>query len=587
MTGAAPDCRALVPRTPPDGLAEWARPRLPRHGLVYAAEWAVAQDLAFVLDELSPPRKIKMVRVKCSCCGDSALMDWGYDKKCGYGFVNTAENEGDWEKSVTADGDETVCPFCNTWVIVKKKAAIRNYTVISERSVMSAGLVNGNLLALTGWTVQRRLYKSGVALDKLIPAEAYVFGPSWCAQLMGCKNGYSGICGHFVQYERQWRQPRDWKERWGETDAIYGLTPELVAASCLPNCKLDVYMGGFPGTARCPVAYLRLYQTHPNVEHVLVHGLPRLLRDLIAREVGSHLWRDNRRGLMSLPEIDWTQRRPAKMLRLTTDELRMARAQDWDMWAWDLFVKAKATGETLTERDMVDAFHLGDERVAELAGYGAVAKSIRYLLRQCEWTEPEPEDEDPDPHGIPDVATLLDYWQMARGLGRNINDSSVRYPKHLLDAHDRMTDLMRAQKLDMRAVQFRLRRRLLRKYCFAADGLFVRPAASQRELKAEGDALHHCVSTYGERYAEGKTAIFFIRRASAPGESYYTLELNEQTLTVRQNRGKHNCPRTPEVQAFEDKWLDWVRSGAPRDKDGKPIVGQTAREWREKYEKTA
>lgn len=30
-----------------------------------------------------------------------------------------------------------------------------------------------------------------------------------------------------------------------------------------------------------------------------------------------------------------------------------------------------------------------------------------------------------------------------------------------------------------------------------------------------------------------------------------------------------------EVQAFEDKWLAWVRAGAPRDRDGKPILPQT------------
>lgn len=41
-------------------------------------------------------------------------------------------------------------------------------------------------------------------------------------------------------------------------------------------------------------------------------------------------------------------------------------------------------------------------------------------------------------------------------------------------------------------------------------------------------------------------------------------------LKVRQNRGKHNCARTPEIQAFEDKWLAWVRAGAPRGRDGKP-----------------
>ena len=32
------------------------------------------------------------------------------------------------------------------------------------------------------------------------------------------------------------------KIRQGAAEVIYGLTPELVAESCLPHCKLDVYM---------------------------------------------------------------------------------------------------------------------------------------------------------------------------------------------------------------------------------------------------------------------------------------------------------------------------------------------------------
>ena len=85
------------------------------------------------------------------------------------------------------------------------------------------------------------------------------------------------------------------------------------------------------------------------------------------------------------------------------------------------------------------------------------------------------------------------------------------------------------------------------------------------------------MSTYGQRHAEGKTAIFFIRRKSRPNEPYYTLELDEKKRTVRQNRGLRNCPRTTEVQAFEDLWLSWVRAGAPRDERGKPVIPASER----------
>lgn len=253
----------------------------------------------------------------------------------------------------------------------------------------------------------------------------------------------------------------------------------------------------------------------------------------------------------------------------------MAQQQDWGFLFWELFTATKATGELLTAKDIQNAFCLGDEHVSLLVPHGQVAKSIRYLLHQCEALGVEEEDEDPPPYGVPDAQILTDYWTMSETLGRDLTDPAVRWPKDLIDAHDQASKLMKFREKKDTASQFRIRRRLLRKWSFAADGLFIRPAASQLELIEEGDHLHHCVGSYSTKHSSGKTAIFFIRRVTRPREPYYTLQLNEKSLTVKQNRGLRNCARTPEVQAFEDKWLAWVRAGAPRDKSGKPIIADT------------
>lgn len=69
----AVDYRALVPRTPPEGLAEWVlencRSELDRYGLVYEVDY----DDLFCDWPLALPegyKRTKMVRVTCSCCGD-------------------------------------------------------------------------------------------------------------------------------------------------------------------------------------------------------------------------------------------------------------------------------------------------------------------------------------------------------------------------------------------------------------------------------------------------------------------------------------------------------------------------------------
>lgn len=571
------DLRDVVPCTPPEGLGNWVvntcKDDLDRGGLLYEVEWVRDYDFMYPLDEMAEPKKTKMVRVMCSCCGESMLLNWGKDEKHGYGFILPEDEEGDWAHTVTTAGDEVKCPICGAQVLVNKRAAVRDYYITAETQVMSASLAGGemDLLALTGWTVQWRVYKSGSMSLHIIPAEAYVFGPHDCVQLKGWRNAYSGTCGYFTQYSDQWRQPAAWAEQWGQEENIFGLTEDLIDRSCLPHCKLDVYMQSRIGSRHYPVAYLRLYQQHPNVEAVLLHGLPAVLDGLIDGKVKSTEWDRNNRGLMSLPQIDWDQTRPAQMLRLTKEELRMAQRRYWGVWLWELFVEAKKLGQTMTEQDMENVFRLGDEHIDALLPYGHLARDVRYLMRQCEEFGAEVDDEGAD-DVIPDAQLLLDYWDMSQGLGRNTEDASVRYPRDLIAAHDLAAGLVAQRGLDDMPALFRIRRHVLRKYSFAADGLLIRPAASQQELEKEGNALHHCVGTYAKRYASGDTAIFFIRRIRKPWESYYTLELNERKLEVWQNRGMRNCARTPEVQAFEDKWIAWVRSGAPRDSRGKPVV---------------
>ena len=282
------DMREQISRDPPEGFLEWAARELAGEldtfGFLYEQEWAEDWGLEQLLDEWAKPRKRRMVRVECSCCGYRDLYHYGRDYKAGYGFVlpeSYTEVEGG---TIYGDGENIRCPQCGTPVLIRKRADVRKkgYFVTSEARAMSASLVGKDrLLALTCWMIQRQASVGGGSRLVAIPAEAYVFSPTECAQLMGWTNGHSGAGGYFIQYTRAWRQPKGWRERWGQEEHIFGLTPELVAASCLPHCKLDVYMAERPGARHYPVAWLRLCQVHPNAEAVLIHGLPRVLDDLL------------------------------------------------------------------------------------------------------------------------------------------------------------------------------------------------------------------------------------------------------------------------------------------------------------------
>ena len=580
----------LVSRTPPEGLTDWrpVRDDLERWGLVYEAVWVPDGGLEFLLDEWSRPRKVKAVDVHCSCCGEARTMPWARtdERHGGYGFLQEDERTG--ETALVGSGDESICPVCGVPVLVKKAADVgRGYFVADETTAMSAAVVGKEkYLALTGWTIQRRVYRNAAAELKVIPAEAYVFEPENCRKLMGWRNSYGGNVGYFITYYTDWSEPEKWSESWGVSRGIYGLTPELIGSSCLPNCKLDVYMKSFSTEkVKFPVMYLRLYQRCPNVENLLLSGLPMVLDDLLGEVRALPSWEHNCKGgpplaLAPMTEINWLAVRPDRMLGLTKDELRLGREQCWGAYFWRLFTRAKAQGERLTGEDIQHAWMLGDPNLLDLPGQGPVGKSLRYLLKQAV-EDPyldngEEEQDAPVPGAYADATTLLDYWRACRTLGRDLNDAQVRFPRDLIDAHDTALEQCRRMEREAQvkslATRFRIRRRQLAKYIFKADGLKIVPAYSQRDLQKEADVLHHCVWTYAEKHAEGRTAIFFIRRTVEPGKPYYTLELDETTRTVRQNRGLRNCGKTPEVQAFEDLWISWVRAGAKRDEQGRPIL---------------
>lgn len=239
----------LVSRKPPEGLTDWApvRDALKLWGLVYEAVWIPDRGLEQMLDEWAPLRKRKMVEIRCSCCGESRIMPWAKTDKRhgGYGFLQ--ENEETWETALIGSGDESVCPVCGAPVRVRRAAEVGSgYFVADETKAMSVSVAGmDRYLVLTGWTVQRRVYRNARAELKVIPAEAYVFGRENCRKLMGWRNSYSGNAGYYISYLLDWSEPEKWRESWGDAGGIFGLSPQLVAGSCLPNCKLDVYMEMF------------------------------------------------------------------------------------------------------------------------------------------------------------------------------------------------------------------------------------------------------------------------------------------------------------------------------------------------------
>ena len=188
-----------------------------------------------------------------------------------------------------------------------------------------------------------------------------------------------------------------------------------------------------------------------------------------------------------------------------------------------------------------------------LRGRLTVMRCLRYLDRQKSG-----------------IAILMDYWNMARLAGLDLQDEHVQLPKSLKREHERLVEAERIAKNEeeKRRKQAEIEKRRpafekvvspLEAWAWADGEICIRPVRTEEELIDEGSALHHCVGTYGATVARGDSCIFFIRRADAPDKPWYTLQVELKTLKEIQNHGIRNCPPTKEVQEFVGRWLEHVR----------------------------
>lgn len=165
-----------------------------------------------------------------------------------------------------------------------------------------------------------------------------------------------------------------------------------------------------------------------------------------------------------------------------------------------------------------------------------------------------------------------DYLQECEILGMDTTDKSVLFPKNLHQAHQNTTK--QVQIKENKELDKKIKKRLskLNEYCFEKNGFLIRPAKNASELIKEGKNLNHCVGTYAERYAKGKTNIFVVRRTNDPDTPFYTAEINTLCTHVVQCRGKRNNAMTEEVEDFMEAFKDNVLSKKSRGKQ-KPCNG--------------
>lgn len=190
--------------------------------------------------------------------------------------------------------------------------------------------------------------------------------------------------------------------------------------------------------------------------------------------------------------------------------------------------------------------------------------------------------------------TIVQYWRdyldMAKKLGYDLTEPTVAMPKDLKERHDVAAQTLRVQQSQEERKKYQKRyKKLCREYEFELNGLKVIVPTCTQEIVHEGKVLHHCVGGYAKRHVDGKVDILFLRRARKPDTPFLTIEMVPREsqyapVILRQIHGYKNehyndkkwedkgCSPEDKYAWFLEAWLQWLKGGSKRDKDGKPII---------------
>lgn len=547
---------AMIPATPPADIDRYLD-ALGRKPLAITSYRCISRDDAESrLDcedcraDLRPSAAIRPAALWCSECESWYLAEYvpaygtpcresmTYQNNSGVRIVNIGRDTIDEVRS----GADIICPLCGAQTRLRNVQELR-YGLASQE-FMVVPTVAKSCLILTQWCIERYIYEGHNHTERHA-INAYVVDGRRIIKLAHYQ---------FNAMARSWRNLGEWVQRAKLTDDIG--CPKMYAAS-LPNldgtgaenAKLWEYMEQSNTKERFyPVAYLRLYFKHPNVENLVTAGLGNLVGDGINGEMEQRYYTvlTPQTAAPKLEWVDWKEKRPAQMLGMTKQELRTWRE-------YGLGVDCLRTWQELVTLPCGVSFRDICTAMKAIGAYDTrrILREKLPMMRTLNYIERQEQN----------LTQLEDYWRMAAVVGCDLNQDAVRWPKDLRAAHDRMSETIQYERVSGKCKQaFAAMTARCAGLTWEHNGICIRPAETPLELIREGSTLHHCVGRYSDAHAQGKI-ILFVRHTRRPERSWYTLNIDVTSKREIQLHGYGNefahgkklkIPRR--VREFVDLW---------------------------------
>ncbi len=133
-----------------------------------------------------------------------------------------------------------------------------------------------------------------------------------------------------------------------------------------------------------------------------------------------------------------------------------------------------------------------------------------------------------------------------------------KYPVHLLTAHQILSTEAAHLKKEIDAVKWAEAEAGMQKYDFAPVGteLLITHPATPDDMRAEAVAQSNCLASYIGRVIDGRSMIFFARKAANPEGSFLTIEVDARSMQLAQVKARFNQEASDEAMWFLWRWCD-------------------------------
>lgn len=158
-----------------------------------------------------------------------------------------------------------------------------------------------------------------------------------------------------------------------------------------------------------------------------------------------------------------------------------------------------------------------------------------------------------------------DYIGMSKSMGVDLSNKSVRFPKDIKAAHDRVVAEFKIVEDEILNEQMRqATERLYNGLTEYQNGDYAIVFPKTRnDFIVEGQSLSHCVGTqekYFKNHIEGTYMIFFVRKAEEIEKPFVTMEIDMRRLVIQQIYGYGDKRPAQPVINFANKFLRLLKN---------------------------